>query len=207
MFCSGCEKEVARSDKFCKHCSHPLDGNLRPSAAVQTGDHSVVIGGGNRSMTEVVYGDKFVSVPKLKVVRLTAEFDWRTRIRSLWSLILGATGLIASLITIASFPFEVIPRILNVEDAPGFLYCLTIASFLLLGFGFHMKRHKFMSLYFFALKEDSEGRLHVTAPLRGDCPDCEGTLFLRNVGTVETKGLKSVCSHRPDRHIYEWDDE
>lgn len=207
MYCSNCGKKVSENDNFCRHCSYLFGKDSGTSTVVQTGNHNTVIGAGEHSKTEVVYGDKVISGLNPQVIKLTACTDIETPVNSFWSILLSAIGLAASLITVLSSFFEGTKEILNNEHSVLSRSWLVLVFVLLLSFCIYLKRQKFIWLYFFNLVVGSQGRIHLKGPLRGDCPDCDGTLQLRYVGLEGTKKLKAVCSSRPSRHIWEWDYE
>ena len=113
MYCSNCGKKVSENDNFCRHCSYLFGKDSGTSTVVQTGNHNTVIGAGEHSKTEVVYGDKVISGLNPQVIKLTACTDIETPVNSFWSILLSAIGLAASLITVLSSFFEGTKEILK----------------------------------------------------------------------------------------------
>lgn len=169
---------------------------------IKSGSNSINFGDGNSVTNSSLHiGDvynqgqsseptAFIDRTVLRPIGLAGQ-----QLHAVWLTVSGIIGFIGSIVSIASFW----------KDLSPFVIPLLVASGVLFVAGIVLTKQRFLRLppFSYNLEADRQGRVFITR-IEGQCPKCDGTLKLRDLGPKEHKETFVRCIRNPD-HIWRFD--
>lgn len=196
MYCPKCSTSHELADRFCRQCGTGLSSPTINNTST-SGDHSFNAGqhntfSGNTISFESVNDEPQACIDRVKTRQLTLAGH---PLKVSWMILSGGLGFVGSIASIWSVWPGGVGAI-----SPILVGCS--GSLILLGVV--LRKQRFARLgQFLTIESNKAGAVFLTK-IEGNCPKCDGTLKLRNVGEKEHRTTIVRCTRNPD-HFWLFD--
>lgn len=199
MYCFNCGNGIGERDNFCSSCGK----QVKKVSNSSSDQRRIDISGSNQfSQSSVHLGDIYQAAPSSETINISRSYVKPLRIfdnpvKVGWLIVSGIVGFLGSIASIfSSFgqSFSVVFILWTVVVAVLFSFGVV---------GFVLRQTRFFRFGRINLEANTLGEVFVTK-IKGDCPRCDGTLRLIDLGPYGQGQTYLQCT-RNSNHRWEFD--
>lgn len=197
MHCPKCGCQHETLDNFCRNCGNTLTGSPHATNSSLSGNSSFNAGQNNLIMGNNISFNNVKSEPITYVARekITPLSLRGHPVKVAWVIVSGAFGFLGSIASILS---------MQVMHYQIYVIFLLVFSSIVLAIGITLHKRRFARFPFsINFESNKSGEIFITR-IGGSCPNCDGSLKLREVESEGNKTTIVLCTRNP-KHRWNFD--